>query len=160
MNKRKLILLFSVILVVLVIILLTPFFYWIFLWHLTDDAPSKKEIFKYVRNNEQLILQTVNEIKANYYATDLNYNILNDKMVKDITVSEDEDIYYFYCGGRGRDYYCGFYYSENDVLDNSMGLDTEPIPKGNGYIWYEKNVGNSSYSEKIVEKIYFYEDIF
>ena len=124
---------------------------WAFLYVMNldnDDRAPKEEIFSYVRENEDILMQS---IQAEDYSS-----IENKSVVK--SVSPASDSVDFYCGGAGfgpNTAYRGFYYSENDDM-TVMYPSAVLRPSGAGYEWHGDG-DNAYYTEHICGHFYYYE---
>ena len=123
---------------------------------LDDNRASKDEICAYVRENEKTIIDC---IKTKDYAAVKNSNIVKE-------ISFGHKYIEFDCGGAGfgsATSYCGFYFSEEDDMTAIWcgPTDNEPLQKsGNGYMWKQKDGGNTYYTENICGHFYYYESSF
>ena len=116
-----------------------------------DDRAEQKDIFQFVRKNEETLLQS---IESGDFSAFEQY-----PMIKQITPYET--YVEFYCGGYGigsATSYVGFYYTaENDMCAMHSG----PLkPCGKGYEWQEPNGDNRYYTEHICGNFYYYEASF
>ena len=112
----------------------------------TTDHLSKRQIIKLVNENYNVI------------AEDISENDFSDTLkLKGIqSVSTEDEIIGFYCGGSGiapssQEY--GFYYSDNDTPSDFI-LKGTLKPDGKGY---SSSDGNYFYTEKIRDNFYYYE---
>lgn len=116
-----------------------------------DDSASKKRIFSFVTKHQDELVKCIEEKD---YSSLEKYFIIKG-------IDEYEQQTDFYCGGRGlgaESYYCGFYYSANDVLDGVWCAPKDDLePKGKGYYWHEDVGDNDYYVEHICGHFYFYE---
>ena len=73
------------------------------------------------------------------------------------------DMVEFFCWGQGlvpSSTYTGFYYSENDEPIPFQGVMQELFADGDGWSWQEPKSDNHGYTEKIMDKWYYYEASF
>lgn len=73
------------------------------------------------------------------------------------------DLVEFDCWGWGlapSSTYTGFYYSENDEPIPFQGVMQELVADGDGWSWQEPKSDNHGYTEKIMDKWYYYEASF
>ncbi len=123
-----------------------------------SDDISKSQIFNLVEKNYDIIMD------------DISKDDFNDtKSIKKIkSVSINENIISFNCGGKGlgsATSYYGFYYSVNDepigaYFGTNIVGKFELMPDGDGYSYTEENSDNTYYTEKIIENFYYYESHF
>ena len=121
-----------------------------------DDRARKEDIFAYVKENEDALLDAIN--KDDFLTIRTSTRI--------IQLIDDDEIgrgfVDFDCGGSGfgsETSYCGFYYSDDDNMTEiwcapsgvSLGKS------GSGYEWHEENGDNTYYTENICGHFYYYE---
>ena len=121
-----------------------------------DDRADKDEVFEFVCQNEEGLLEAIENGDFSAYE--------NKGFLKEIDA--DETVVDFSCGGAGMGSgtsYVGFYYtSENDMAavwcapSSADGL----TPSGNGFEWKEPDGDNRYYTEHICGEFYYYEASF
>ena len=122
----------------------------------SDDRASKKEVFEFVRKQEDELLEA---IKSGDFS-----DFENQGLIKDI--NPDSQVVEFYCGGAGfgsGTSYVGFYYSPDDNMSAvwcAPPSDSSLIPSGDGFRWQEPNGDNQYYTEHICGNFYYYEASF
>lgn len=121
-----------------------------------DDSADKNEVFEFVRENEEELLEAIESRDFSAYE---NIGIIKE-------IGADETYVDFYCGGAGivsATFYVGFYYtSENDMMAVWCAPTTASslTPSGNGFEWQEPNGDNRYYTEHICNNFYYYEASF
>lgn len=119
---------------------------------LNDDRADKDEIFEFVTEHEEALLQAV-EAKD---FTDFE----SQGIVKD--VHAEMGVVEFSCGGAGlvpSSAYVGFYYTaDHDMAALWCAPQSAGSlkPSGNGYLWQEKSGDNRYYTEHICGNFYYY----
>lgn len=118
------------------------------------NAPTKQEIVDLVNEDYTVILD---DIKNNNFDN-------TEKLERIESISQKENYIDLYCGGAGigsATSYYGFYYSENDSIDDMQNINypagEELKPDGSGYSWNEMDGDNRFYVEKIMDNFYYYE---
>ena len=155
MKKKSIIWLTSSLTIVILSVILWKNFGLFFVVMFDDmKALSKKEIFEIVNENHFEITQAIE--------TDDFENVEKIKGIEEI--SPEENYIDFYCGGKGigsETSYYGFYYSKNNVIDDTKGIncpkDAVLIPDGKGFSWNETGGDNRFYVEKIIDNYFYYE---
>lgn len=119
-----------------------------------DDRADKGEIFSFVRENEDKLLDAIKH---------KDYSAFENKGFIGSVSEEKRGGIDFSCGGAGfgpETAYVGFFYSE----ENSMYAvwcapsSKETLrPYGNGFIHQDEGTDNIYYVEKICDKFYYYE---
>lgn len=128
----------------------------LFLVATSDDRADKDEVFEFVCENEQELLEAIENRNFSAYE--------NKGFIKDIDA--DETVTDFSCGGAGvgsGTSYVGFYYTpENDMAAVWCAPSSASAltPSGNGFEWKESNGDNRYYTEHICGKFYYYEASF
>lgn len=92
---------------------------------------------------------------GNSWREEATFRILNREAVPDLVE--------FDCWGWGlapSSKYIGFYYSANDIPMAYCGAKYELIEDGDGWSWQEPESDNHGYTEKIMDKWYYYEASF
>ena len=129
--------------------------YFLFLVATGDDRPEKEDIFEFVQENEQALLNAIEEN---------DYSLFEDnEVIKSIDV--DKTVVDFYCGGAGigsGTSYVGFYYTpDNDMTAVWCAPSSDLLEVcGNGFQWREEKGDNRYYTEKICECFFYYEASF
>lgn len=130
--------------------------FFLFLVATGDDSADKDEVFEFVCENEEELLQAIEDRDFSSFE--------NQGFIKDIDA--DDTVVDFSCGGAGvgsGTSYVGFYYTpDNDMTAvwcapssaNSM------TASGDGYEWREPNGDNRYYTEHICGNFYYYEASF
>lgn len=138
--KRMLIILLAVVLAVVLFIFSLPSF--------LNDNLSKKQIFKLVNDNYDVLTECV---QSGDYDQALKIKGIKSTYAFDDAIE-------FSCGGKGmgsQTSYYGFYYSTDDKLS---GLDFHSGVSGyDSFSYKEENGDNSYYTEKICDHFYYYE---
>lgn len=155
MKKKSIIWLTSTLTIVILSVILWKNFGLFFVVMFDDmKALSKKEIFEIVNENHFEITQAIE--------TDDFENVEKIKGIEEIL--PEENYIDFYCGGKGigsETSYYGFYYSKNNAIDDTKGInypkDAELIPVGKGFSWNETGGDNRFYVEKIIDNYFYYE---
>ena len=127
-----------------------------------SDRATKAEIFALVEENRSTIIENIQTCQLD-----------NGKKISIVKETTPHDGYIdFYCGGSGmggQTSYCGFYYFENDELENVQAClgkliagdhGVTFVPHGDGYVWEENDGDNMLYFEKIADHFYYYEQKF
>ncbi len=110
-----------------------------------DDSAAKEEIFEFVCEEEEALLQAIE--KGDFSAFE------NKGFIK--SIDADEATVEFYCGGAGvgsATSEVGFFYT----ADNDMTAVWCAPPSGNGFEWHEPNGDNWYYVEHICGNFYYY----
>lgn len=126
-----------------------------YIYNMTDDSLSKKEIFKLVNDNYSVILEDIQE--KDFSDT--------EKLQGVQEIYTDTEIIDVYCGGAGfgsSTSYYGFYYSPDGMPKNSwggtsFGSPEQLKPDGDGFSIKYSNDDNCYYTEKIRDNFYYYE---
>ena len=128
----------------------------LFLIAMGDDRADEEDIFAFVIENEEALLQAIET--GDFSAFE------NQGIIREIDVTEN--VVEFSCGGAGvgsGTAYVGFYYT----ADNNMSaLWCAPAsadaltPSGDGYAWQEPNGDNQYYTDHICGNFYYYEASF
>ena len=133
-----------------------------FLTVTSADNLSKDQIFSLVENNHELLQECVD---ARDYKRAEQIAGIQSARAGRLTESAYVE---FYCGGYGlvpSSSYYGFYYSPKDIplaidVTQTKNLRSE----GNGFAWHENweraGADNSYYTERIMERWYYYESHF
>lgn len=128
----------------------------LFLAAVSDDRADKSEIFEFVREKEEELLEAIE-------SSDFS-NFENQGFIKDII--PESWVVEFYCGGAGfgsGTSYVGFYYSPNNSLTAAWCAPPSAaslIPSGDGFRWQEPDGDNQYYTEHICGNFYYYEASF
>jgi len=117
-----------------------------------DDRAEKEDIFSFVIDHEEELLQAIEENDVSHFE--------NNGIV--ISVSVNTSAVDFYCGGVGMapsSTYVGFFYSpQDDMTAFYPSVSDGLIPSGNGFLWKEEGGDNRFYTEKICNCFYYYEE--
>ncbi len=130
--------------------------FFLFLVATVDDSADKDEVFEFVCENEEDLLEAIEIGDFSAYE--------NKGFIKEIDA--DETVVDFSCGGAGigsGTSYIGFYYtSENDIVAVwcAPSSTSALTPSENGYEWQEPNGDNRYYTEHICGNFYYYEASF
>ena len=120
------------------------------------DSADKAEIFDFVCENEEELLQAIQN--GDYSG------FVNQGFIKEIDA--EETVVDFSCGGAGvgsGTSYVGFYYTADDDMTAVWCAPSSAdllIPSGNGFEWIEDNGDNRYYTEHICGNFYYYEASF
>ena len=118
-----------------------------------DDRADKDEVFAFVCENEENLLEAIENEDFSPYE---NKGFITD-------ISAYETVVDFSCGGVGmgpETAYVGFFYTpEGDMtaLGWAPASVNELIPSGSGFEWWEENGDNYYYVEHICGNFYYYE---
>lgn len=130
--------------------------FFLFLVATGDDRADKDDIFEFVFDNEEELL---NAIENNDLSAFENHGLIKDINAEDAVID-------FYCGGVGvgsGTSYVGFYYTpDNDMTAVWCAPSSADmlIPCGNGFEWRKENGDNRYYTEHICGNFYYYEASF
>ncbi len=126
----------------------------VFAWMATDDdRVEKSEIFAYVQENEDSLLDCIGR---NDYSA-----VLGSPVIR--RIDTHNGYIDFDCGGAGmgpETSYRGFFYSEQDNLRAIWCAPREEeslSAKGKGYFWKESGGDNTYYVEHICGHFYYYD---
>ena len=130
--------------------------FFLFLVATGDDSADKDEVFEFVCENEEELLQAIEDGDFSSFE--------NQGFIKDIDA--DDTVVDFSCGGAGvgsGTSYVGFYYTpDNDMTAVwcAPSSASSMTPSGDGYEWREPNGDNRYYTEQISGNFYYYEASF
>lgn len=130
--------------------------FFLFLVATGDDSADKDEVFEFVCENEEELLQAIEDGDFSSFE--------NQGFIKDIDA--DDTVVDFSCGGAGvgsGTSYVGFYYTpDNDMTAVwcAPSSASSMTPSGDGYEWREPNGDNRYYTEYICENFFYYEASF
>ena len=130
--------------------------FFLFLVATGDDSADQDEVFEFVCEHEEELLQAIEEGDFSSFE--------NQGFIKDIDA--DDTVVDFSCGGAGvgsGTSYVGFYYTlENDMAAVWCAPPSADslTPSGDGFEWQEPNGDNRYYSEHICGNFYYYEASF
>ena len=96
-------------------------------------------------------------------ALDASYAREKNGAIKINRSANRPDMVEFWCWSRGlvpSSTYKGFYYSENDEPIPFQGAKQQLIESGKGWVWQQPESDNHGYTEKIIDKWYYYEASF
>lgn len=130
--------------------------FFLFLVATEDDGADKDDVFAFVCENEEELLEAI--------ANDDFSSYENKGFVQDIDAGKT--VVDFSCGGAGvgsETAYVGFYYTlENDMAAVWCAPSSADAltPSGNGFKWQESNGDNQYYTEHICGNFYYYEASF
>lgn len=145
MKRRKYI---SIGIIIFLIICLSSYFFFF-------RKNSKFYVYQYVKQShvalehfaENMLKESGNTEQRKYHGWDVS--IYEDVNMIEFIVSE------FGIGSSMM--YKGFYYSPNDKPLGFQGTDVEWQSEGNGWKWEESDGDNFEYTEKIMDKWYWFE---
>lgn len=169
MNKKTKIIvgMLTIILIIVMAIITEIILDTIYLFKL-DNSMSKEEISVMVNENKTKLDEVVEEIiqleyeetekKEKYFINKLNAKRKISNIYKSVNNNNKMEYIYFSCGGKGLDYYCGFYYSPNNYPLIMGGNNEDLKPHGDG--WHANINGLNYYTEKIADNYFYYEDIY
>ena len=130
--------------------------FFLFLVATGDDSAGKDEVFEFVCENEEELLEAIENGDFSAYE--------NKGFIKEIDA--DEMVVDFFCGGAdvgSGTSYVGFYYTpDNDMTAVwcAPSSASSLIPCGNGFEWQETRGDNHYYTEHICGNFYYYEASF
>lgn len=130
--------------------------FFLFLVATGDDSADKDEVFEFVCENEEELLEAIENRDFSAYE--------NKGFIKDIDA--DETVVDFSCGGAGvgsGTSYVGFYYTpDNDMTAVwcAPSSASSMTASGDGYEWREPNGDNRYYTQHICGNFYYYEASF
>ncbi len=131
--------------------------FFLFLVAIGDDSADKEEVFEFVCEKEEELLEAIEEGDFSGFE--------NQGFIKDIDA--DETVVDFSCGGAGvgsGTSYVGFYYAPDDdmVALHWCGPRSADAlkPAGAGYEWQEYKGDNYYFVEHICGHFYYYEASF
>lgn len=171
MNKKIIVCILIISVIAVIIITFIPSIGF-FIVVTKDDRMSKKDIVKYVTENQKAIETAVTDfINENTYQNGDITEIIDIPKCKEIlNITIENNIVNFDCGGYGMGSatgYTGFYYvlsGKKFMTDNSDTTDLSTlgyrnikfITDGAGWLWKETDGDNSVYIENIVGDFYYY----
>lgn len=121
-----------------------------------DDRADKDEVFEFVCENEEALLQAIEKGEFSSFA---NQGFIGE-------IDADEDVVDFACGGFGvgsGTSYVGFFYTPHDDMAGAWCAPFSAaalIPDGDGFAWHEADGDNQYYVEHICGHFYYYEASF
>ena len=128
----------------------------LFLVITSDDSAEKNDVFRFVCENEETLLDA---IENRDFSSFENKGFINDVKIDGMIID-------FSCGGAGvgsGTFYVGFYYAPNDDMAAVWCAPASSellLPSGNGFEWRESNGDDRYYIENICNDFYYYEASF
>ncbi len=126
-----------------------------------EDVNQQELITEYVKNNENLLSNVVEEInkEEDYDSKSIIKELPKDIKIKYIYKSNEYNHIEFGIdeGFTSFSHYYGFYYSPTNEPKTIMALPGEKTEYENGYRVQEPGKEDWYYTEKIVDNFYFYE---